>query len=88
MLARRTTLIEEGLALARQYLDVIVGLTCGGMWKTIVLGVALLLVTGVSLGGCEGDAPAVWCEGCGDVSADCEEKPTCELLGFGIYPEY
>ena len=65
---------------------VIVGLTCGGMRK--LLGVALLLVTIVTVGGCEGDAPAVWCEGCGDVSADCEEKPTCELLGFGIHPEY
>lgn len=63
------------------------GLVDRGTHKMIVLGVALLLVTGDVLGGCEVNDQSVVCEGCGDV-ADCEEKPDCELLGFGIHPEY
>lgn len=58
------------------------------MQKMLLLGVAILLVTGSVVGGCEVSDPEVVCEGCGDVSADCEEKPSCELLGFGIHPEY
>lgn len=72
----------------RELKGTIVRLLGRGMHKMIVLGVLLLLMTVGILGGCEVSDPEVVCGGCGDVSAACEEKPSCELLGFGIHPEY
>ncbi|MCZ6876314.1 MAG: hypothetical protein O7G88_22755 [bacterium] len=53
----------------------------------VMLGIALLFVTGVALGGCDGgDSVALWEASRED--DDCEQKPTCETLGFGSHPEY
>ncbi len=53
----------------------------------VMLGVSLLFVTGVALGGCDGGDPVALLEESKN-DDDCEEKPTCETLGFGSHPEY